>query len=146
MPLSIFQTVEFYVVMVFLAAAVVGLAAMPSRRGSARQQLIAGELLSGATPSEPGIVAIVNDDGSMTIYRFGLENMCESGAYSLAVTFIGYDVTIDGDRACPRTIPYTLPQRGNRPQRSLHTKHAPRQPHRPKAYLTRCSEDVAVAD
>ena len=90
MPLSIFQTVEFYVVMVFLAAAVVGLAAMPSRR-----QLIAGELLSGATPSEPGIVAIVNDDGSMTIYRFGLENMCESGAYSLAVTFIGYDVTID---------------------------------------------------
>ena len=95
MPLSIFQTVEFYVVMVFLAAAVGGLAAMPSRRGSARQQLIAGELLSGATPSEPGIVAIVNDDGSMTIYRFGLENMCESGAYSLAVTFIGYDVTID---------------------------------------------------
>ena len=44
---------------------------------------------------EPGIVVIVNDDNSITIYRLGLENVSESGAYSLAVTFIGFDVTID---------------------------------------------------
>ena len=32
MLVSIFQTIEFYVVMIFIAAAVIGLAAMPSRR------------------------------------------------------------------------------------------------------------------
>ncbi|MBO4943245.1 MAG: hypothetical protein J6C95_07430 [Muribaculaceae bacterium] len=95
MILSIFQTVEFYVVMVFIAAAVVGLAAMPSRRGEARQQLVAGELIYDAAPSVPGIVIIVNDDATFTIYRFGLENVAESGAFSLAVTFIGFDITID---------------------------------------------------
>lgn len=95
MILSIFQTVEFYVVMVFIAAAVVGLAAMPSRRGEARQQLVAGELIYDAAPSVPGIVIIVNDDATFTIYRFGLENVAESGAFSLVVTFIGFDITID---------------------------------------------------
>lgn len=81
--------------MVFIAAAVVGLAAMPSRRGEARQQLVAGELIYDAAPSVPGIVIIVNDDATFTIYRFGLENVAESGAFSLAVTFIGFDITID---------------------------------------------------
>jgi len=93
--LSIFQTVEFYVVMVFIAAVVVGLAAMPSRRGEARQQLVGGDLIYDAAPSGPGIVLIVNDDATFTIYRFGLENVDESGAFSLAVTFIGFDITID---------------------------------------------------
>lgn len=93
--LSIFQTVEFYVLTVFVAAAIVGLAAMPSRRGAARQQLVAGTLTFDDAPSQPGIVAIVNDDLSLTIYRFGLENVAESGAYSLAVTFIGFDITIE---------------------------------------------------
>ncbi len=95
MLVSIFQTIEFYVVMIFIAAAVIGLAAMPSRRGAARQQLVGGSLDFDAAPSSPGIVVIVNDDNSITIYRFGLENVSESGAYSLAVTFIGFDVTID---------------------------------------------------
>ena len=81
--------------MVFIAAAVVGLAAMPSRRGEARQQLVTGELIYDAAPSVPGIVIIVNDDATFTIYRFGLENVAESGAFSLAVTFIGFDITID---------------------------------------------------
>lgn len=81
--------------MVFIAAAVVGLAAMPSRRGEARQQLVAGELIYDAAPSVPGIVIIVNDDATFTIYRFGLENVAESGAFSLVVTFIGFDITID---------------------------------------------------
>lgn len=81
--------------MVFIAAAVVGLAAMPSRRGEARQQLVPGELIYDAAPSVPGIVIIVNDDATFTIYRFGLENVAECGAFSLAVTFIGFDITID---------------------------------------------------
>lgn len=81
--------------MVFIAAAVIGLAAMPSRRGEARQQLVAGDLIYDAAPSVPGILLIVNDDATFTVYRFGLENVDESGAFSLAVTFIGFDITID---------------------------------------------------
>ena len=93
--LSIFTTVEFYVITAFIAALVVGFAALPSRRGPARQILVAGSLRTDAAPSEPGIVAIVGDDGSLTIYRFGLEGVPENGAYSLAVNIAGFDVTID---------------------------------------------------
>lgn len=95
MILSIFQTVEFYVITAFIAAAVVGMAAMPARRGAARQILAGGSLLFDAAPSEPGIVFVVNDDGSVSIYRFGLDGVGDSGAYSLAATVIGFDVTID---------------------------------------------------
>ncbi len=92
--LSIFRTVEFYVIMAFIAAAVVGFAAMPSRRGAARQFLVGGTLRSDATPSQPGIVALVNDAGALEIHRFGLEGVDLSGAYSLAAEVIGFDVAI----------------------------------------------------
>ena len=92
---SLLTSVEFYVVMVFIAAAVVGFAAMPSKRGEARQLLVAGNLTTGDAPSVPGIVAVVNDDLSLTIYRFGLVDVACDGAFSLAVTFIGFDITID---------------------------------------------------
>ncbi|MCM1066186.1 MAG: hypothetical protein NC418_01270 [Muribaculaceae bacterium] len=93
--LSIFQTVEFYVITAFLAAAVVGAVAMPQRKGAARNFLYAGTLRADATPSQPGIVALVTDAGALEIHRFGLEEVDMSGAYSLAVTIIGFDVTVD---------------------------------------------------
>lgn len=95
MLLSIFQTVEFYIITAFIAAAVVGFAAMPSRRGAARTFLYGGELLYDAAPSEPGIVLLVDDSGSATLYRFGLEGVGGDGAYSLALTQIGFDITIE---------------------------------------------------
>lgn len=93
--LSIFQTVEFYVITAFIAAAVVGAAAMPSRKGAARTFLTGGTLRDDAEMSQPGIVAIVNDRGNLEIHRFGLEGVDMSGAYSLAITIIGFDVTIE---------------------------------------------------
>lgn len=93
--LGVFQTVEFYVITAFVAAAVVAAMAMPSRRSAARNFLFAGELRSDAALSAPGIVAVVNDSGALEIHRFGLEGLGMSGAYSLAVTIIGFDVTID---------------------------------------------------
>lgn len=109
--LSIFNTVEFYIVAAFVAAAVVASAAMPSRRGAARTFLYAGTLRSDAAPSDPGIVAIVEDDGTLTIHRFGLDGVTDTGAYSLAVTIIGFDVTIDerivpGRTGAPVTAAY----------------------------------------
>lgn len=89
-----FDSIEFYVITAFIAAAVIGFSAMPSRRGAARTFLYPGTFFE-STPSAPGIVAEVGDDGALTIYRFGLENISASGAYSLAVKIIGFDVTIE---------------------------------------------------
>ena len=92
---SIFQTVEFYVITVFVSAAIVAVLAMPSRRSAARTFFFAGTLRSDLVPSEPGIVALVGNDGTLAIHRFGIEGVWVSGAYSLAVTIIDFDVTIE---------------------------------------------------
>lgn len=93
--LSIFQTIEFYIITAFIAAAVVGFAAMPSRRDAARTFLYAGQLIYDAAPSEPGIVLVAGDDASVMLYRFGLEGVGADGAYSLVLTQTGFDITIE---------------------------------------------------
>lgn len=90
-----FESIEFYIITAFIAAAVIGFSAMPSRRGAARSFLYGGELFDDATPSVPGIVVIVADDGTVDFYRFGLNDISMSGAYSLALTIIGFDITIE---------------------------------------------------
>lgn len=95
MLLSIFNTVEFYVVTAFIAAAIVGLAALPARRGAARQILVGGDLLFDAPSAEPEITFTVEDNGDIRVIRHGLEGVLDCGAYSLAVTIIGFDVTIE---------------------------------------------------
>ncbi len=100
--LSIFQTVEFYIVAAFMAAAVVAAASMPSRRSSARMYTYGGTLRTDAAMSEAGIIAQVNDSGELVIHRFGLDNLTTSGAYSIAVTIIGFDVTIEERITCDR--------------------------------------------
>lgn len=90
-----FNSVEFYILTAFVAAAIIAFAAMPSRRSAARSFFYGGELFADAAPSGPGIVAIVEDDGRLAIHRFGLQNIGLDGAYSVAVTIIGFDVTIE---------------------------------------------------
>lgn len=91
----IFNTLEFYIISAFIAAAVIAFAAMPSRRGPARQFLYAGTLHREAETSDASVVATVNDSGALVLERTGLEGVTMEGAYSLAVTVIGLDVTID---------------------------------------------------
>ncbi len=97
--MSIFQTVEFYVIVAFIAAAVVGACAVPSRKGAVRTFFYSGVLSNPAGPSNPtsqaGIVCIVSDMGKLEIYRFGLEGIHDDGAYSLAVKISGFDVIIE---------------------------------------------------
>lgn len=96
MLLSIFQTPEFYVITAGIAAAIVAYAALPSHRGPARQTLCAGTLLFGLPPSEPAIEVQVDADGSnLTIRRLGLEGINADGAYSVAVTVAGFDITVN---------------------------------------------------
>lgn len=108
--LSIFQSIEFYVIAAAIAAAIVAACIVPSDRGPVRTFLFAGILTDPASettpPSGQGIVAQVDDSGYLVIYRFGLEGVYGNGAYSLAVKIAGFDVTVEerltpGIRSCP---------------------------------------------
>lgn len=97
--LSIFQTVEFYVISATMAAAVIAAASLPSRRGAARTFLYAGELMAPISQvgerGGQGITVTIDENCRMHIHRFGLEGICESGAYSLSVKIFGFDVEIN---------------------------------------------------
>lgn len=107
--LSFFNTVEFFVIMAVIAAAVVAYMCIPSRRGEAVLHTVPGELLSGAEnttaaadadPDSPGTLTVrCREDGSVELLRRGLGGLTESGAVSLAVTVIGFDVSIEERRS-----------------------------------------------
>lgn len=102
-------SVEFYVALAVVAAAIVALCVKPAGRGEARQYLLPGTLCGCAEPQtmtaddEAGWVDIsCNDDGTVALTRRGLRGMNASGALSLAITVIGFDVTIEERVAEPR--------------------------------------------
>ena len=95
-------SVEFYVYATLVAAAIVAFLARPSSRGEASQHLLAGELSNASNRSwsdsnsaQPAISLIVRDDGAVVLFRHGLEGVSSSGAVSLAITVIGFDITIE---------------------------------------------------
>lgn len=88
-----FHTVEFYVLMLFVAAAVVALCARPSSRGEALTHLIAG-VLSGGPASEPELAVRVADDGTVFLIRRGLQDVYVGGSAALAITQIGFSLDI----------------------------------------------------
>ena len=95
-------SVEFYVYATLVAAAIVAFLARPSSRGEARQHLLAGELSNASNRSwsdinsvQPAISLIVRDDGAVVLFRHGIEGVSSSGAVSLAITIIGFDITIE---------------------------------------------------
>lgn len=96
--MSWFNTIEFYVIAGALAAGAVAYAALPQRRGHARQYLMAGELSGSADtlpqPHEPSIDVTVDDHGQVTILRRGLPQITDAGAASLAINVIGFEVII----------------------------------------------------
>lgn len=95
-------SVEFYVYATLVAAAIVAFLARPSSRGEAHQHLLAGELSNASNRSwsdsnsaQPAISLIVRDDGAVVLFRHGIEGVSSSGAVSLAITVIGFDITIE---------------------------------------------------
>lgn len=97
-----FQSVEFYVLATLVAAVIVGVIARPSSRGEARQHLLAGELSNkhqrswSDTPALQAAISMsVRDDGALLIQREGIAGVSTSGAVSLAVTIIGFDIAIE---------------------------------------------------
>lgn len=97
-----FQSVEFYVLATLVAAVIVGVIARPSSRGEARQHLLAGNLSnkhqhswSDNITSQASISMNVRNDGALIIEREGIVGVSTSGAVSLAVTIIGFDISIE---------------------------------------------------
>lgn len=91
---NFFHSTEFYIILFVIAAAVVGIFARPSNRGAAITHLIAGEL-SETPDSTPRIEIECGDDGTVTLRRYGVEGINTSGAVSIAVTLIGFDISIE---------------------------------------------------
>lgn len=93
---GIFQTVEFYVIVSVIAAAVVAACAMPSTKSAVRTFLYSGDLLDGdGAEAEPEIVLTCNDNGTVSVERRGLPGIGAGGAYSLAVKLSGFDAVIE---------------------------------------------------
>lgn len=95
-------SVEFYVLATVVAAAIVAFLVRPSSRGEARQYLLAGELSNASGRNwgenatfQPAISLIVRDDGAVVLFRHGIDGVSTSGAVSLAITVIGFDITIE---------------------------------------------------
>lgn len=98
---SLFQSVEFYVIALLVAAAIVAFAVKPSARGEARQYLLAGTLLQcDVATAEIELESM--DDFTVRLVRRGVSDVSASGAVSLAVTVIGRDVTIEERIICGR--------------------------------------------
>lgn len=92
-----FTSVEFYVLATVVAAAVIGLCAKPTSRGPARTHLLPGILsdTSDIPADGPALDITCREDGSVIIHRTGLEDITDAGAVSLAITVIGFDISIE---------------------------------------------------
>lgn len=98
--MSVFDSIEFYVIAAVVASAVVGLCVRPSSKGEAVTRLLAGELSpaddNGTADSTPSIELLVEEDGSVTLTRRGLDGMVHaSGALSLVVNVAGFDISVE---------------------------------------------------
>lgn len=94
---AFFHTTEFFVIAAVIAALIVGFMALPATRGEARQFFVEALVGTSDTPDsdpDPSITLICRDDGSVTLIRNGLSGVRTSGMVNLAITVVGYDVTI----------------------------------------------------
>lgn len=91
---SFFNTVEFYVILAVIAAAIVALSARPGSKGPVIEYLLAGELYP-ADDEEPMVQINCLDTGAIAITRFGIAGINENGAISLAITKKGQDLFIE---------------------------------------------------
>lgn len=95
LPLSIFQSVEFYVISVVVAAAIVAILGRKPSGGPVRQYLIPGVIsMEDDGEAKASIEFVCGDDGAVVLRRRGLRGVREDGAVSVAVDVKGFDITV----------------------------------------------------
>lgn len=92
---SFLHSVEFYVVCVVVAAAVVAMSVRPSGRKAVVTHLLAGELAPDEQGSRQRIELRVRPDGAVELTRYGVELVGLDGAVSAAVSVNAFDVTVE---------------------------------------------------
>ena len=93
--LSIFQSVEFYVIAVVAAAAIVAAMSVKPTTGAVRKILLGSTLSTPATEEPPSIELECLDNGDVVLTRRGLTGVTEAGAVSAAVTIKGFEIKIE---------------------------------------------------
>lgn len=93
--MEIFNTVEFYVIAVMVAAAIVAAFCRPHSSGPARQHLLSTTLsMDHAYTGPEAIMLTIDDDYNVTLTRRGIRDLTEAGALSLAIEIKGFDITV----------------------------------------------------
>ena len=92
--ISFFTSVEFYIILAVIAAAIVAFSARPTAKGPASEFLMAGDLRQGMQ-SEAQITLTCLDNGKVRLLRQGLPEVRDDGAVSLACKLVGTDVFIE---------------------------------------------------
>ncbi|MDE6310393.1 MAG: hypothetical protein K2L96_01060 [Muribaculaceae bacterium] len=98
--LSVFQSVEFYVIAAVMAAAVVAAAVKPRDKKPVVTRFYGGLLLDDGPRAEGEAASIllqVDEDGrELVLERRGLTGVnLDSGAYSVVVSVSGFDIVIE---------------------------------------------------
>lgn len=97
---GIFNTVEFYVIVSVIAAAVIALVSLPERKGEVKTHLLAGNLIIDDNPAPVGpgngmLTFECHAGNIVSLRRDGLEGVCSSGSVSLVVKVSGFDIVIE---------------------------------------------------
>lgn len=94
---AFFTSVEFYVVAVIIAAAVIAYASRPASVGAIRHFVLVGNLCEFTDDDnvQPRVAVRCTDSGDVLLSRFGLENLTTSGGVSLVIDVKGFEITIE---------------------------------------------------
>lgn len=92
------HSVEFYVILLVVAALVIGLLAIPQGVGPVETDFVTGDLdfNPNANPGSPSLEIDCKPDGTIRIIRTGLpEGMTSTATAALAITRKGFDLSIE---------------------------------------------------
>lgn len=93
------HSTEFYVILLTIAAIAVGLLVKPSQRGQAETTFVTGEP-ERDVDTTPRIEIRCLDNGDVELRRCGLHGLTSSATIALAITKIGFDLSIE-ERVTP---------------------------------------------
>lgn len=105
--LSFFSSIEFYVIMAVVAAAIVAVACRPQVRGEMLECLLAGRTSRNDESKSPSVEFKCLDSGIVVLTRYGIEGVSQSGAVSIAAKCDGVNLIIE-ERLTPGNQ-YDLP-------------------------------------